>query len=191
MASETSIINRALTKLGVATITVRTEDSPQARLANITFDEARDDLMRDHPWNWAVKRTSLAASATAPTWNFTYAYIPPVDMLRLWEVDNPSGYEYRIESTTDGPVIVTDLGAPLKIAYIAKITDPNQMDEKFREALSARLAMEWAEPLTAVSTITDKMELWYMKALRDAKAVDGQEESPRQFNVDTWITSRY
>ena len=191
MASEVSIANVAFVRLGVATISALTDDAPQARIANRTFDHFRDDMLREHTWNWATKRTSLSASAAAPEWKFTYAYVLPADYMRLVEVNNPSGYEYRIELTDDGPVIVTDLSAPLEIAYVAKITNVAYWDAKFVAAVSARLAMEWSEQLTAVSTLHETLQKEYLKALSDAKAVESQEDSVREIDVSPWISARY
>lgn len=191
MASETSIINQALVKLGVATISDRTDDAPQARVANRTFDELRDDMLRDHPWNWAIKRVSITSSTTDPAWGFDNAYTLPSDYMRLLELYNPSRYDYRIESTSDGKVIVTDLGSPIKIRYVAHVTSVDQWDVKFREALSARCAAEWAEALTENETLAAKLQKEYVVKLRDAKAVDGQEDSISEIEVYPWISSRY
>jgi hypothetical protein len=191
MASKVSIVNAALIKLGVGTISALTDDAPQARIANLTFDDIRDDLLRDHLWSWATKRVSLAASATSPDWEFANAFTLPSDYLRLVAVNNPSKYAYRIESTSDGRVIVTDLPAPLEVSYVARITDVSQMDPKFREAFSARLAMEWAEPLTAVSKLAEDMARLYDMKLRAAKAVESQEDSISTFDVSSWTNSRY
>lgn len=191
MATAVSIVNNALVKLGVSTISALTDDSPQARIATRTFDQLRDDLLREHTWNWATKRVSLSASATSPEWEYTYAYVLPSDYIRLVSVNNPSKYPFQIEVTSDGPVIVTDLSSPLEIKYIAKITNVSYWDSKFCEVMSARFAMEWAEPLTGVSTLKEQMEAEYIKKLRDAKAVDGQEDSVSEIDVSPWISSRW
>ena len=84
-----------------------------------TQSTLRDDLLRDHPWNWATKRVTIPASTVSPTWGFANAFPLPANYRRLMEVQNPSKLEYRIESTSDGKVIVTDISAPLNIAYAA------------------------------------------------------------------------
>ncbi len=191
MASAVSIVNVALVKLGQRTIEALTDDSPQARIANRTFVDIRDDVLREHTWNWATKRTSLAASATSPDWGFENAFPLPSDYLRLVDVNNPSKFKYQIESTDDGAVIVTNIAAPLEILYVARITDVTQMDTKFREVLSARFASEWAEDMTGVSKLAEDLTILYDRKLRDAKGVDGQEDSVSVIDVSTWTDARF
>ena len=190
MASEVGIVNAALSKLGVAALTALTDDSPAGVLANREYTNGRDDMLREHNWNWATRRIALAASATAPIWEFENAFPIPSDFMRLVEVNNPSKLAYRIESTTDGTVIVTDIAAPLQIAYVYGVTDPNNMDPKFREALSARYAMEWSEALTGSKSLADSLEKRAVRKLRDAKGVEGQEDSVRGYDVFTWTDAR-
>jgi hypothetical protein len=192
MASNvSSIVNMALAHLGEAAILSLNDDSRQARLALRDFEEIRDDLLRDHIWNWAKKRTTLAASSTDPDWEYDNAFVVPSDFLRLVDVYNLDEEDYRIECVDDVTVIVTDIEAPLKISYIAKITDPNRMDVKFRNALAAECAMRWAEPLTANPQLRKDLASLAAKSLRDAKGVDGQEDAPTVTDPDTWINARY
>ena len=189
-ASEVSIVNGAMVRLGVATITTLADDSPQARIANRRFTHIRDKLLRDHPWNWATKRVSISASTVSPTWGFSNAFPLPADYMRMMAVQNDSKLEYRIESTSDGKVIVTDLESPLKIAYVALVSAVDQWDVLFNEALSATCAVEWAEGLTGTTTLAEKLQVEAVVALRAAKAVDGQEDSVRTFEVDAFTSAR-
>lgn len=191
MASTIDIVNMALSQLGEGPLLAITDDSPIGRLANRTFDLLRQGLLREHPWNFAMKRASLAASATAPAWEYTNAFPLPVDFLRLVAISNTSKYDYRIERTDDGTVIVTDLGAPLLIKYTADITTAGEMDPKFVEALAARCAKEWANPVTGDATIINAAVSLYERTLRDAKSIDGQEDYPTQVTSDEWILARY
>lgn len=190
MASEVGIANAALRKLGAGTLAALTDASTEGRLANATYAEYRDKLLRSHPWNFATKRLSIAANATAPVWEYDNAFNIPADFLRLLDISNPQLMAYRIESTNDGTVIVTDIAGPLKIKYIAQITDPNKMDAEFREALSSLLASEWAEPLTGITSLGEKMVVLHDKKLLEAKGVDGQEQTPAESVNFSWIDVR-
>ncbi|GAG86082.1 unnamed protein product [marine sediment metagenome] len=190
MASKIGIINSALSQLGEASITALTDVSRAARLAERTYDDLRQDTLRDHPWNFAMKRLSIAASTTAPVWEFAYAYPIPADCLRIVEVCNPSKLKYRVEYANAGTIIATDIAAPLKIKYTTDIEDANAMDSKFREALAARCAMNWAEPLTGTSAKVAQIAQIYTLLVKGAKAVDGQEDSPEIVTSDDWIDAR-
>ena len=61
MASDIGIINGALSKLGEVPILAVTDNTEPGRLANRTYNDIRDALLREFPWNFAIKRASLAA----------------------------------------------------------------------------------------------------------------------------------
>jgi hypothetical protein len=191
MASKIGIINSALSQLGEAAITALTDNSRSARLADRTYDDLRQDVLRDHPWNFAMKRLSIASSATAPVWEFARQFPLPSDCLRLVEVYNPSLYEYRVEYSAAGTVVVSDIESPLKIKYTIDIEDANRMDGKFRQAFAVYCAANWAEALTGTSAKVAQLMQVYSLLTKGAKAVDGQEDSPRNTSSDAWIEARY
>lgn len=198
MASVIQIANRALTKLGAARIISLGDDNKQSRAVLSCFDDLRDDELRSHRWSFAMKRTSLAADSEAPAFGFTYAYTLPADFLRLDLVndefpavvmDNYIGMETN-EYTIEGNKILANIAAPLKLRYIARIEDPNQMDVNFREALSCRIAAELAEDLTQSN---QKRELaWneYKQAVSRAIRTNAIEKPPMMQGDNQWIMSR-
>ena len=187
MASETEIANAALDKLGEPPLTSFDDESRGARLAKRTYADLRDALLREYPWNFAMHRAELAADEDGPEWGYTYRYPLPADFLRQIEIYNPNAAEWRME----GGAILTDLGAPLQLRYIRRITDVNAMDFDFREALSARLAMEWAQALTQDGSTVERMAALYEAKLRTARAADGHEEEPRALETTTFIDARW
>ena len=193
MATMITIINAALTKLGQRTITTLSDDARSARLAAKTYESILDDLLRDHPWNFATRRVALTASSTTPAWGYDYYYPLPAGFLRLLDVYNPSNYPYEIENLEDvGTVIATDMSSPIYIRYTARITDVSVMDVKFREALAGRFAKEWAEPLTGSESLRKDAAEIYEKVVLEAKHVDGQEPSVKQHDEEnSWIWVRY
>lgn len=198
MASVIQIANRALTKLGAARIISLGDDNKQSRAVLSCFDDLRDDELRSHRWSFAMRRTSLAADSEAPAFGFTYAYTLPADFLRLDLVndefpavvmDNYIGVETN-DYTIEGNKILANMAAPLKLRYIARIEDPNQMDVNFREALSCRIAAELAEDLTQSN---QKRELaWneYKQAVSRAIRTNAIEKPPMMQGDNQWIMSR-
>ncbi len=188
MASNVGIVNAALIKLGEATITSMTENAKAARLANNVFEELRDAVLQAHPWNFALARASLAADAAAPVWGYGFAYVlpaAPAFCLRVLDIEDQAA-EWRVE----GRRILTDAGAPLRIRYIAQVTDPNQFSALFRECLAARLAAELAEPLKQSSTIAEAMRQLYERKLAEARTADAQEGTPEAIEAAEWLESR-
>ena len=60
------IANRAITYLGGDTITSLEDDTKEGRACLRLYEQSRDQLLRDHPWNFSIKRAVLAANTTAP-----------------------------------------------------------------------------------------------------------------------------
>ena len=186
MAADIDIINAALSKLGEQAILAVTDASAPGRLANRTYADIRDALLREFPWNFATKRASLAADPVAPTWGFARKFNLPSDCLRVVELNNDADEDWRNEGRT----IVTDITAPLQIIYIGS-AQVDAMDSTFREALAARLAMEWAEPLSQTSSVVSAMSALYKNKLRVARVADGQEDSTREVTAPSFINARF
>ena len=86
MASQTSIVNRALIKLGAQRITSIDDDDKQARIAKELWDTTRDLELSSHPWTFAKSRAELPALAGTPSFGWGFAYQLPTDFLRMVEV---------------------------------------------------------------------------------------------------------
>lgn len=189
MASEVDIANRALQKLGAERITSLTQNSENARAANLCYTSIRDAELRAHPWNFAIKRAQLAADSTAPAFGFSYSYTLPSDCLRLLPPDvsvNYNTHDWQIE----GRKILTDEGAPLQVRYIKREEDPNQYDSLFIECLSAKIAIELCEQLTQSNGKGQAARDDYIRAIREARKMNAFENISAEQMTDTWITCR-
>jgi len=197
-ASIIQVANRALTKLGAARIISLSDDNKQARAINSCYEDLRDDELRAHRWQFAIKRTSLAALTDAPAFGYTYQYELPSDFLRLDMVndeypaaimDNYIGAEY-VDWVIEGNRILTDIGAPLKLRYGAQITDVTEWDVNFREALASRIAYEICEDLTQSDTKKQFAMQDYRRAIGQAIRVNAIERPPVMPPDDQWVVSR-
>ena len=176
------IANRSLTFLGAEPITSLTDDTKEARACNRLIEQTRDQLLRDHPWNFAIKRIQLSANTTAPVFEYTNAFDFADNTLRIIEVDTTE--EWAVE----GNQIVTDAAAPLDVVYIERVTDPTLFDAKFTEALALRLAADIAYDITASQTVATRAEQKYMVLIKEARLIDGQESLSA--NEQTWLEAR-
>jgi len=184
MASKVEICNRALEKLGAGSITSLADDTVEARACALLFDTARDAVLRRYAWNFAVKRTNLAALAAAPSWGFDAAYPLPADCLRVLEVQDDDAW-----AVEEGNIL-SDVGDPIYIRYIAQITDTAQFDPLFVEALASKLAYEMAEHLTQSSTKKDQAAKDFAATLLEAARTDGLESTPSTLPEGSWLDSR-
>lgn len=187
MASEVDIANRALQKLGAERIVSLSQDSENARACNLLYDSIRDAELRAHPWNFAIKRAQLAADVTAPAFGPAAAYTLPSDCLRVLPTDeNWNTHDWKIE----GRKILTDDGAPLDVRYICRVTDPNQYDALFIEALACAIAQELCEQLTQSNTKAQMVRSDYTTAIRTARKLNAFENISAEPQTDEWITVR-
>jgi hypothetical protein len=186
MAADIDVINSALSKIGEEAILAVTDPSPAARIANRTYGDIRDALIREFPWNFATKRASLAAEVATPVWGAVRQFVLPSDLLRLLEINNTEDQDWRLESGR----VVTDMTAPLEIKYVAAVA-VDAMDATFREALAARLALEWAESLTQTTSVVNAMASLYSNKLQVARAADGQEDRVRVLDYPDFTDARF
>lgn len=198
MASLVQVANRALSKIGAARIISLSDDNKQARACASCIYDIIEDELRAHRWQFAIKRTELAALSAAPTFGYQYQYAVPADFLRIDMVNDqyPSavmddyiGAEY-LDWTLEGNVILTDIQAPLKLRYIASVQDPSIWDSSFREAVAARVAMEICEELTQSNEKKQFSQTDYRRAISQAIRTGAIEKPPVMPPDNTWILSR-
>jgi len=176
MATEVSICANALRRLGDSPIVSLTDDTESARLCNAFYSEARDEVLRSHPWNFAITRQQLSQLSTTPLYQYSYQYALPTDpyCLRVLEMEY-SDYVFKIEHLAGtGRVLLTDEGTA-KIIYIARVTDTAQFDSLFIDTLTAKLSVDLAYPVTGSVQLQQNMQKLFESKLREARSVDGQE----------------
>lgn len=196
--STVQIANRALTKLGAARIISFSDDNKQARALTSCFEDLRDDELRANRWQFALKRVSISADAAVPAFGYTLQYTLPPDFLKLDQVNNQFpdanmndyvGAE-DLDYVMEGNKILTNIAAPLKVRYIASITDPAQWDINFRETLASRVAMELAEELTQSNEKKKGAMEDYKRAIIRAIRSSSIEKMPVTMPDGAWMISR-
>jgi hypothetical protein len=133
MTTEVSICNTALIGANAATITDLLEDSTEAVRCSIFYPQTRDEVLRAHPWNFAIKQQTLQLEVDAPLFEFSAKYTLPSDCLRVLKMN--SDHKYKIK----GRSLHTD-AAGVAIEYIAREEDPTVYDSLFVSALATRLS---------------------------------------------------
>ncbi|MGF1626285.1 MAG: hypothetical protein ACFCVH_15495 [Alphaproteobacteria bacterium] len=187
MASVVEICNRALDKLGEAPIVSLADDVKASRACARAFAPVRDAVLRDHPWNCAIRRTVLAAEAEAPAWGFARRFPLPADCLRVLAVAaEAEGARWVVE----GRAVLTDAAAPLRIRYVRRLVDTALFDPLLAEALAARLAIELCEALTQSNTKRQLLLEDYAEIVGRARSADGQEGVPAPLAESPWVLAR-
>lgn len=194
--SETSICNQALARVAQGPIVNINDGDRLARLCKLHYGPKRDALLRDYRWKFALRRAALPASATPPAFGYANAYVLPVDCLRVLsinDIDPEREPDLAEQWDREGDTIVTDLGAPLKIRYTARVTDPTRFDASFVDALTAYLALYLApsiKELDANLTATMRQEFEFIVSrARHTSAIEGRPV--RRYRLSSsWVYGR-
>lgn len=190
MADWVTIANLALSLCGEDDqIRDPDQDSHAARSVRAVWAEVRRDVIRDHPWNFAMTRAGLAAVDGVVTYPWDAAFPLPEDCLRFLEVLDPAGC--RDTFANEGGRILADTAGPLYIRYVRDVEETGLWDALFVSAFAARLAFQIADRITGDRG--RKSDAWgaYRAALAKAKGVDAKENPPVEGVESSWIEARY
>ena len=190
MASDVSICNAALQLLGDDPIASLTENTRRARLCANLYEHAKEDILRSHPWNCLVTRTTLSPLAAEPNHHWNYQFAVPGDCLRILSVgerdDQPDSYE------VEGRRIVTDVN-PLNLRYLANKAE-GYWDANLVNVMVRRMQLDLAYPITKSSSLRDALSDEFHRpklgVLARAKSVDGQENPPEDWGDSPLIAVR-
>lgn len=100
LISNVTICNWALAKVGAATITSLSDNTPNARVCNNRFWGVRDALYRSHVWAFATRRVQLAIVVPSPVFGYTNAFLVPPDFIRLLPPDVPPDLQLNLVTST-------------------------------------------------------------------------------------------
>ena len=145
------------------------------------------------------RKAASCALSEAPAWGYTTLYQLPTDCLRVVQVNDtwvvpgladytsgPDSEPYKIT----GRRIETDIGAPLKLRYIKRVTDPAQFDAAFVEVFANDLADQVCEALTQSNTKREATRAVLRQSLLEAVRSNAIELPPEAIPDDSWILSR-
>lgn len=183
--SPTEIANFALSKLGATRIyDLDDAGEKKARTARIHYDQVREEVLRAHRWNFAMRRGILTRLVERPAYGFEYQFAMPMDFIRLDEVNQRGVWErgqraefFEIEGGNDssGLVLLSD-SEEAKIRYVANVTDTTKFDSLFTAAFSTLLASRMARAITGgEGTESQLKEQYETMDLASAQYVDAAE----------------
>jgi len=172
---ETTICNLALGRLGSQRILDISEDSAEGRACALQYPVARDELLRMHRWNFAIKRDTLTALAEAPAFGWGKQYALPSDCLRVLQLNAWEENEVPRKWEIEGRFLLTDEDEA-QIKYIKRETDPAVFDSVFVSALACKLAAMIAKDVTGSSTMATEALTEYERILGpNARRMDAHE----------------
>lgn len=185
--SAVEICNSALIKIGANRITSLSDPDKASVACNDQYDRLRKEVLRAHPWNFAIAYVALAQTVNTPVWDkWDAEFLVPSDVLRVLETDLCSSEAWEIGYNADGNKVIFCNSTSLKIKYIKDITNTTRFDATFEEALAFRMAADLAYKLVNSQTLQQQMFNYYKAAMATAMSYDAQESSQQQVEADAW-----
>lgn len=180
-----TVCNFALAKCGEQRIISMTDDSKNAILCRLHFDQTYREVLRNHPWNFAIRRATLAEISGYTGIEFEHQYQLPADCMRVLRLDSDDTSVFNVEGRT----IVTD-ETPCNIVYIGMDDNLNLCDPLFIKVLALELAVKLSYNLTETRTQTDGLLEEAKLAWVEARSMDAQEGTPRKVELSEWLSAR-
>jgi hypothetical protein len=171
------ICNRALGRIGDATITDLSDGTRTAEYCGRFLPQAIEHILGQYNFNFARRRQRLAPNAEKPVFGWKEQFNYPADCIRLIKVYGghnqlPCEDECVPYQVENGKILAdTD---ELQIIYIARPDDPNQIPQAVRNAISTHLAYLLTTALTSNEQLVSLIAAESQGALELAKKVDAQ-----------------
>jgi hypothetical protein len=143
----TTICNLALGKLGEKRIMSIDDNDPVARQCRLFYAQTRDEVLRAHRWNFAIKRITLVQLTAGPEFGWSYQYALPNDCLRVLQINGWEANERQDEWQGEGGNLLCDEDS-VQLRYIGRIEDAATFDPLFVEAITVKLASKLAQSIT-------------------------------------------
>jgi hypothetical protein len=196
MASEIDICNLALSHIGAsATISSLTEQSEEAFHCNLLYADARDAVLRAHPWGFAKRYLALSECANPPgNWKYRYAYpndaIYAREILQANTLGDPIKFEIALSDKFNSREVLTNQ-ENATLVYTYKVTNTLVFDPLFINALAWRIASDIAMPLTRDQERLKAAYQMYQMAISEAHTFNANESHEDVNREASWITGRF
>jgi len=202
-SSKLDICNRALSLIGAANIATLTEGTREAKQCVIFYDACREDVLREHNWNFAQKRVVLGLLSETYT-GWTYAYQYPSDCLKVIRLYDEGGsisaasidglieeikFEVSASSDLNRRVILTDL-ENAELVYTANVRNESVFDPSFVSALVYKLASELVIPMKGKLNLRQAMIATYQQMLPHSQAINANEGNRKQEEYNDFVNAR-
>lgn len=84
MTSAVSVASQSMLLLRAETFSSFSEDSNEAEVCNLLYEDHIKGLLSLYPWTFATKKRQLTQDTTAPINEYTYSHIIPSEALLVW-----------------------------------------------------------------------------------------------------------
>lgn len=191
MATEVSICNTALSYLGsVSTISALTDQTNEAAICDLHFDNTRNALLEEHDWAFARSQATLVEDGGDAPSGWTYVYTLPADCVSpraIYTDTDPIDFDLVYDGTNT--LLVTDEEDAILI-YTALVDTVTLFSPLFLNCLAAKLAVEIAIPITRSQSIFSSAMDRYTSALMGVLRADQTARHGTVSRDATWVDER-
>jgi hypothetical protein len=212
----TGAANLALGRVGVGqAIAALTDNTVTAKTCNRFFEQCRQEVLRAHPWGFALRAQPLAqvSAQTFPGWGYVYQY--PDDCLTVRAIADSAGMRVIRDAFLSGDVardqIVQSIKVPFQLAlkddgasqviltdladawafFTVDVDNTGVWPADFGSVFAWRLAMEIGGPLQAKAELVGAAKneyLWWLSHATAASMNEQRDDTPAE---SPSITCRY
>jgi hypothetical protein len=186
-STKIDICNGALIRIGERIISSLADGTETANLCNNRYEIAKRKVFRSHPWKRLRKRAVLAASGTAPAFQWARQFPIPADCLRVWLVVDVNGDPVN-EWEFEGNHILSD-ETIVYLKYIKDYDDVSSLDDSLNEVISLQMAIEMAYQRSADESAVRRLLDEYRLKFAEAKSIDSKEDYQKTITADEWVNA--
>lgn len=187
-SSAISICSNALQQLGDSPIaSFAASEGKKAQLCGNLWPQVRDYLLRKHAWPCARKMVILAPDADAPEFDWGYQFTLPGDWMRTLQVGKRNE---RIPHEVMGRKIMADTNV-LPLIYAWRNEDPALWDSLLSDLACAEMVARLAYPITQSASLAELKRREADRAMREAKAIAGQDNEPEDWGDSPFTDVRF
>lgn len=184
MPTPTDLANAALIPLGAEPLESLDDPVETARLVRAVLAGVVDAVLRDHPWNCAIRRAPLARLAVEDGGSFANAFALPADCLRVLDLDGITA-----PFTVEGRRLLTDQ-TKVRLRYVGRI-GPEEFDSLLAAAVAAKLGATLAYRVTGLNRAAQQDAVQeYERLLVVARGRNGQEGPAQVIDGASWVEVR-
>ncbi len=192
ITTSVGICNLALGHLGKPPISAIGEATRGGQLCGLHYEATRNALLRAHPWNFAIKRATLAEDSVASDalpFEYEHAFTLPSDCLKVVRTSQEADgleHDYRIEKR----YLLTD-ETDVSIEYVYKCTTVGDYDALFIQLLALDLAIRMCMVLANSNSLLQTLTEMRKDMSPGALTIDAQEGASRDgYDVNNWLNGR-
>jgi hypothetical protein len=168
-------------------------DNPSGKVAErvaAAYAGLRDAVLEEGDWSFAISRLSLNKDAAPPSFGFTARFVLPANVLRVISAEEPAGsagvidaFAASLYGASNGlewqkegrHIVANTSAATLNIRAVVQVVDSALWSPGFCQALAARIAAEFAVPMTENRSLQADMWKLYSLKLGEARLQDGRQ----------------